>query len=143
MSLRFSTSNSKHTTGHAWPGFHTNQAFRTANKACPIIVVLSAGRTVSLWCQHCVSNLPNADLLALRFRLLSMLFFSTGGDDELTMLQQESELTVEELLARYRSMQEESAEEGSGSGEETEASEGGYFFFRRSLTERNLMKSYC
>jgi hypothetical protein len=54
------------------------------------------------------------------------------------MLQQESELTVEELLARYRNMREDSAEEGSGSGEETEASEGG-----SSLTERNLIKSSC
>lgn len=59
------------------------------------------------------------------------------------MLQQESELTVEELLARYRSMREDSAEEGSASDEETEAPEGGYFVFRPSLTERSLMKSFC
>lgn len=51
--------------------------------------------------------------------------FEPGGDDELAMLQQESELTVEELLARYKDMREETADEGSSNPEGSSQTEGG------------------
>ncbi|GAQ84884.1 putative SNF2 family N-terminal domain containing protein [Klebsormidium nitens] len=46
-----------------------------------------------------------------------------GGDDELAMLQQESELTVEELLARYKGMRDEESAEEESSGERSSQAE--------------------